>query len=85
MRNVYNMAALVTPTQFHRRFPAVSVQLISMWRSRGLVTPVGYVGRAPLYELGHLLAAERRTRREPRGRRRTNPPAPEPTACATAA
>lgn len=45
---------------------SVSLAVIGMWRSRGLVQVCGHRGRSPLYRLESLLAAEAGTRRRVR-------------------
>lgn len=49
---------LVTATEASLLLP-ISVQLISMWRSSGKVTPVRMRGRSPLYRYADLEAVER--------------------------
>lgn len=53
-----NRDALLTATEVASLLP-VSVQLVSMWKRDGKLSPAGMRGRSPLYRFGDLCDLER--------------------------
>lgn len=59
-----NLDATLTATEASMSSLRVTRDALYQWKARGLIAPVGYRGRSPLYRWGDLLAAERDTRNQ---------------------
>lgn len=57
MEPQYDREYLVTATEAVALLP-ISVQLVSIWKSQGKLTPVKYRGRSALYRFGDLMDVE---------------------------
>lgn len=53
-----NRDALVTATEASMLLP-ISVQLVSIWKAKGKLTPAGMRGRSPVYRYGDVSDLER--------------------------